>query len=402
MMHEYEAYHVHSYYSNCLTWLDSTMRIEDYAKVMHERGQKVLCISEHGNRSNVWKQFEVANSFEENKMVPLAAAEIYFVPDRNPELKDGRNFHMILIAKDMEGFYQLNFALSQANETGFYRRARVDFELLRQLDYRHFICTTACVAGVVKDLEGEKLVRQLRDIFHENLYLEVQHHPQEIQLQHNKKCLELSQQLHIPLIYATDSHYIRHEDAILRKELMKSGGITYEYEDEFDLFLPDQEEAFLLMKQQGILPVARIEEAMENTLQLREFAGVSFDTERKFPISRPNLKPEERERLYKHMVCDGYIAHAGMPTKEEVEEIHKEMDIVTRTKSYDYFIGLYDMLELGVKKGGVLTTTGRGSACSFVSNFALNFSTINRLHAPIKMYAARFLSEAKAKVSMPD
>ena len=73
MMHEYEAYHVHSYYSNCLTWLDSTMRIEDYAKVMHERGQKVLCISEHGNRSNVWKQFEVANSFEETIIKKTAA-----------------------------------------------------------------------------------------------------------------------------------------------------------------------------------------------------------------------------------------------------------------------------------------------------------------------------------------
>ena len=126
-MLEYENYHCHSMYSNCLTQPDSTMSIEDYAKVYKERGQRVLCISEHGNRSNVWKQAEVAAKYEQ---VPLAAAECYFVPDRNIELKDSRNFHLILIAQDQEGFYQLNSALSEANLTGFYYKARVDFDIL--------------------------------------------------------------------------------------------------------------------------------------------------------------------------------------------------------------------------------------------------------------------------------
>ena len=399
-MLEYENYHCHSMYSNCLTQPDSTMSIEDYAKVYKERGQRVLCISEHGNRSNVWKQAEVAAKYEQ---VPLAAAECYFVPDRNIELKDSRNFHLILIAQDQEGFYQLNSALSEANLTGFYYKARVDFDILSRLDYRHFVCTTACVAGPVRDENGRNYVAQLKEIFRENFYLEVQHHPQKIQIEHNAKILKLYKELKVPLIYATDSHYIRHEDAVLRKELLLSSGINNDYEDEFDLYLPTAQEAYNMMVAQKVLSCAQIEEAMENTLRLREFEGVHFTTEKKIPNSRPEMTQSERNYLYKKEVCDGYIAKAGMPTAEEAAELHKEMDAVTDTGTADYFIAMKDIVDEGIKNGGVLTTTGRGSGVSFSTNFALGFTSLNRLRAPVKLYPERFISKERlASGALPD
>ena len=407
-MLEFEPFHVHSSYSNALTAPDSTMSIEDYAKVYKERGHHVLCISEHGNRSNVWQQSELAKKYSNDtfKMTPLAAAEAYFVPDRKVEIdgkKDNRNFHLILIAKDMDGFYQLNEILSEANLTGFYYHARVDYDLLGKLDTSHFLCTTACVGGIWKDPEYEQYACQLHEIFRDNFYLEIQHHPQEIQIETNQKILKLYQKYKWPLIYGTDSHYIYKEEKELRRELLLSSGITYGQEDEFLLYLPTAEEAFKMLQQQGVFTNSRIQEAMENTLILREFKGVSFDKERKFPISRPELTQEQRNRLYKHMVCDGYIARAGMPTKEEAKEIHAEMDTIVETNSADYFIGLHDMLELGKQKGGILTTTSRGSACGFASNFALGFTSINRLHVPVQMYPARFISKAKLlSGSMPD
>ena len=399
-MLEYENYHCHSMYSNCLTQPDSTMSIEDYAKVYKERGQRVLCISEHGNRSNVWKQAEVAAKYEQ---VPLAAAECYFVPDRNIELKDSRNFHLILIAQDQEGFYQLNSALSEANLTGFYYKARVDFDILSRLDYRHFVCTTACVAGPVRDENGRNYVAQLKEIFRENFYLEVQHHPQKIQIEHNAKILKLYKELKVPLIYATDSHYIRHEDAVLRKELLLSSGINNDYEDEFDLYLPTAQEAYNMMVAQNMFSRAQIEEAMENTLRLREFEGVKFTTEKKIPNSRPEMTQSERNYLYKKEVCDGYIAKAGMPTAEEAAELHKEMDAVTDTGTADYFIAMKDIVDEGIKNGGVLTTTGRGSGVSFSTNFALGFTSLNRLRAPVKLYPERFISKERlASGALPD
>ena len=406
-MLEYEPYHVHTSYSNCLTQPDSTMFIKDYAKVFRERGHKVLCISEHGNRSNVWEQFDICEEYKRDgyAMTPIAAAEAYFVPDRFAEIegkKDGRNFHLILVAKDMEGFYQLNEALSEANLTGFYKRARVDFDILGKLDYRHFICTTACVAGICSDENYERLACQLHEIFKENFYLEIQDHKQDVQLATNMKILRLYGKYHWPLIYGTDSHYINPEDAALRKELLLSSKISYGNEDEFILDLPTAETAYQRLVDQGIFVKARIEEAMENTLILREFEGVHFTNEKKIPNAYPEMTLDQRNHLYKKTVCDEYIKKAGMPTKDEAAELHAEMDTITSTGTADYFLIMKRIIDRGKEYGGVLTTTGRGSGASFATNYAMGFSSINRLHCPVKMYPERFISADRLVNGLPD
>jgi len=402
---EYENYHCHSMYSNCLTQPDSTMSIEDYAKVYRDRGQRVLCLSEHGNRSNVWQQEEMAKKYSTDgfQMKALAAAECYFVPDRNPELKDKRNFHLVLVARDMEGFRQLNAILSEANLSGYYYKPRVDFELLSRLDPKRFLCTTACVAGPLRDENAEEYLMQLHSIFGDSLYMEVQHHPQKIQLEHNAHILSMYRKTHIPLIYGTDSHYIRHEDAALREELLLSSGIKNDYEDDFDLYLPTADEAYQLLMNQHILSPSQIREAMENTLQLREFEGVHFTTEKKIPTSHPELTMEQRNALYKKEVQKGYSAKAGLPTQADRAELYEEMNAVADTGTADYFLSMKDIVDKGIKYGGVLTTTGRGSGVSFATNYALGFTSINRLKCPVKLYPERFISKERlASGALPD
>ena len=396
---QYEPYHVHTRNSNCLTQPDSTMSIEDYAKVYRERGHHVLCMSEHGNRSNVWQQFELAKKYSDDnfKMTPLAAAEAYFVADRIGD-RTHRGYHLILIAKNMEGFYELNEILSEANLTGFYYHARVDFDLLRRLDYRNFICTTACVAGP----NEEAMLVELNNIFRENFYLEVQGHPQKVQIDRNKWMLEMSKKYKWPLIFATDSHYITKEDKELRRELLLASKITYGNEDEFLLYLPTAEEAYAMLKAQGVLNKARIEEAMENTLILREFEGVHFTNEKKIPNPYPDMPIDKRNYLYKKTVCDEYIKKAGMPNKEEAAEIHAEMDTMTSTGTADYPLIMKKIIDKGIEYGGILTKTGRGSGASFVSNYAMGFSSINRLKAPVKMYPERFISADRLANGLPD
>ena len=410
-MVEFEPYHVHTCYSNCLTQPDSTMFISDYAKVYRERGHKVLCMSEHGNRSNVWEQFDICESYKNDKenpyeMTPIAAAECYYVPDRKVLIDgkpDGRNFHLILVAKNMDGFYQLNEILSEANISGYYYHARVDLDLLGRLNYKNFMCTTACVAGVMKDDNCEYLACQLAEIFRENFYLEIQHHKQQIQLETNMKVLRLYQKHHWPLIYGTDSHYIRKEDKILRNELMLSKGISYGDEDSFDLHLPTAQEAYQLLLDQGILVRSRIEEAMENTLILREFEGVKFTKEKKIPNAYPDMSLEQRNFLYKKLCCDEYIRKAGMPTEEEKKELHDEMDAVADTGTADYFLLCKRIVDRGRELGGIITKTGRGSGSSFATNFSLGFTSLNRLHSPVKLYPERFISkERMAAGILPD
>ena len=374
------------------------MQIEDYAKVYKERGHHILCMSEHGNRSNVWQQFDLANKYSDDtfKMTPIAAAETYFVPDRTT--KDHRGYHLILVAKNMDGLYQLNEILSEANLTGFYYHARVDFELLRRLDHKNFLCTSACVAGP----DDENIIVELRNIFRDNFYLEVQGHPQQVQVERNKWLVELSKKYKLPLIYATDSHYIYKEEKELRRELLLSAKINNGYEDEFILYLPTAEEAYQDLKNQGVLNRAQIQEAMENTLILREFDGVHFTNEKKIPNPYPDMPLDKRNFLYKKTVCDEYIRKAGMPSKEEAAEIHAEMDTMTSTGTADYPLIMKKVIDKGIEYGGVLTKTGRGSGASFVSNYAMGFSSINRLKAPVKMYPERFISADRLANGLPD
>lgn len=405
-MIEFENYHCHSMYSNCLTQPDSTMTIEDYAKVYRQRGQHVLCLSEHGNRSNVWQQQEMAEKYSDDTftMKPLAAAECYFVPDRNPELKDKRNYHLILIAKDMEGYRQLNGILSEANLSGYYYKPRVDFELLSRLDPRRFICTTACVAGPLRDEEhAEEYLMRLKELFRDSLYMEVQHHLQDYQVQHNARIVKLYRKTGVPLIYGTDSHYIYHEESVLRKELLLSSGINNDYEDEFDLFLPTAEEAYEMLQRQGVLSRSQIQEAMENTLQLREFEGVHFTTEKKIPTSHPELTQEQRNELYKRTVRIGYTEKAGVPGQADRAALYDEMNAVADTGTADYFLSMKDIVDRGVSYGGVLTTTGRGSGVSFATNYALGFTSINRLKCPVRLYPERFISKERLQSgALPD
>lgn len=275
------------------------------------------------------------------------------------------------------------------------------------VDSHSFVCENVivhnCLAGIWKDENYERLACELHEIFRDSFYLEVQHHHQQIQKETNLKALRLYQKYRWPLIYGTDSHYINKEDQILRTELIRSKGITYGDEDQFMLHLPTADEAYNLLEQQGVLTKARIEEAMENTLILREFEGVRFSKEKKIPIAYPDMSLEQRNALYKRTCCNEYVRKAGTPTKEEAKEIHDEMDAVTETNTADYFLLCKRIVDLGKEKGGVITKTGRGSGSSFATNFSLGFTSLNRLHSPIKLYPERFISkERMAAGILPD
>ena len=263
---EIENYHCHSDLSQFLVLPDSPASYEDYAAVYRERGMKCLFAVEHGNRGDVFRCQTIAERYKEKydyDLKVIAGAEAYFVPDRKE--KDDTNAHLILIAKDMEGYYELNSIMSESYETGMYRRNRIDWDLLGRLDPRRFICTTACVAGPIGKWSGaecEEIVTRLAKMFGKNFYLEVQAHNAEDQVTHNQKVMYFYHKYGYPLIFATDSHYINKEDRIMRQEILRSNNIRYEDEGSFDLYLPTADEAYEMCLRQGVLSEAQIREAM--------------------------------------------------------------------------------------------------------------------------------------------
>ena len=177
-----ENYHCHKDFSNTST-PDCAESIENYAKRIKELNAKCLYSGEHGSQGN---QFHVYKVAENENLKYIHSSEVYWVKDRLE--KDRANCHMILAAKNAEGRRDINFALSIANEDGYYYKPRIDLDLLFKIPKENVIITSACVAGWNYE-DAEDIWIKIHKHFGKNFFLEVQYHNTEKQKLLNKKIL---------------------------------------------------------------------------------------------------------------------------------------------------------------------------------------------------------------------
>lgn len=396
---------------------------EDYAKRAVELGHTVLSSCEHGTAGNYREVHDLAKKYG---LRWRYVAEAYFVKDRLAEDEEGRrdrkNAHIILAAKTAKGVGDINFALSEANISGYYFRPRIDMELLLSLDPKDVFVTTACIAGVwsydysadkeTKEWrydwnESDRLVRQLHTHFGDSFMLEVQPHNTDKQKAVNRHILDLYRSEGIPLIAGMDSHYIYPEEGELRRMRLEANHIVYEDEDGWFMDYPSDEEAYRRFADQGVLSPAQIQEALDNTNVFLSFEDVELDKGKKLPTLYPELSQEERNEKYRRLVAskwDEYKQHVPQDRWPEYEEgIRYEVDTITSTNTSDYFLLDYEWIRRAKEMGGVLTKTGRGSGPSYFTNTLLGFSSIDRFALPVTMYPDRFISADRLKAgSLPD
>lgn len=335
-------------------------------------------------------------------------AELYMVKDRKE--KDNANYHIVIIAKNQDGFYELNEIMSESNRSGFYYKPRIDIELIKRLNPNNFFITSACVGGILRPSDDMKtLFETVYGHFGNNFYLEVQNHPFDIQINHNRNMLMLKQHYNMQIIHANDSHYIYPEQAKDRVKFLKGKGINYGDEDNFILDFPDYDTVVERYKKQGLLSDWQIKEAMDNTLIFDECEELHFDKEIKMPTIYPNYTQEEKDKeLAKHLSekWDKEKVNVDKSRWQEYQNgIAFEYKIVKDTQMADYFLFNEKMVELAKEKyGGVLSRTGRGSAVSFYINKLLGFTEIDRFTAPVPLYPTRFMSTARILEtrSLPD
>lgn len=401
-MNRYNNYHKHSHYSSIFT-PDSNSKVIDYINRCLELGEKNYFTTEHGYGGDI---FEGRSLCDENNLNCKFGMEGYIVKD--PLEKDNRNYHIIIIPKTNKARKKLNLASSNANEFGYYYRPRLFLnELLENFDSNELYITTACVAGLLKDGDSiNDIFYPLYEKFGKNLFLEVQTHNANIQKSINEKAIKFSNELGLRLIGANDSHYIYPNQAKERLELLKGKGITYGDEDAFILDYPDYDTMVNRFKEQGVLSISQINEAMETTLVFDECENIDIDKTVKMPTLYPNLSESEKIELLKKEINKGFskvMKEDNIPKEKRplyIEECQKEMQVIIDTEpvhSCDYFLLNKRIVDKAVNEyGGVLTRTGRGSCGSFLINKMLGITQIDRLAVDLPIYSERFLSTARA------
>ena len=403
-MKRYENYHKHDHESNIMT-LDCVVKNTDYIARSLELGCKNYFTTQHGWTGKFLEAYDLC---KKNGLKMIYGAELYMVKDRT--LKDNSNYHIVIIAKNQDGFYELNEIMSESNRSGFYYKPRIDIELIKRLNPNNFFITSACVGGILRPSDDMKtLFEAVYGHFGNNFYLEVQNHPFDIQINHNRNMLMLKQHYNMQIIHANDSHYIYPEQAKDRVKFLKGKGINYGDEDSFILDFPDYDTVVERYKKQGLLSDWQIKEAMDNTLIFDECEELHFNKEIKMPTIYPNYTQEEKDKeLAKHL-SEKWNKEKVNVDKSRWQEYQNgiafEYKIVKDTQMADYFLFNEKMVELAKEKyGGVLSRTGRGSAVSFYINKLLGFTEIDRFEAPVPLYPTRFMSTARILEtrSLPD
>jgi DNA polymerase III alpha subunit len=387
------------HYSNIVT-LDVIVKPEDYMKRAKELGHKIYFTTEHGYNGNIYEALTLAEKYD---LKVVSGMEAYYVPDRKE--KDKSNYHLVLIALNMEGYKDLNYLLSESNVSGFYYKPRIDDELLFSINPNNIIVTTACVAGRLREEQGrEEWILKMKNYFKDNFYLEVQAHPCQVQANYNKMILYYHNKYNIPIIHANDSHYIFPEEAKYRNMFLKAKGINYPEEDDFILDYPDSDTLIKRYKEQGILNDKQIQEALNNTLIFDKAEKLDINKEIKMPIIS-NTPLKELKSILNNAWLEERKNIPQSEWKKYLKEIREETKVVEDTNMAEYFLLNYYIIKNSVEKyNGVITKTGRGSAPSFYINKLLGFTNIDRISAPITLFPSRFMSKTRIleSHSLPD
>ncbi len=391
--------HVHTEYS----LLDGAARIPDLVAHAKELGMESLAITDHG------AMFGVIDFYKECKKAgikPIIGCEVYTaarkMTDKDPN-KDKHQGHLVLLAKDNDGYRNLIKIVSAGYITGYYYKPRIDKDVLREHS-EGIIALSACLAGNVQhkllmgDYEGAKAeAAELLEIFGKgNFYIEMQDQGLEEEARINPQLLEISRQLDIPVVATNDVHYVRKSDAVTHDVLLAIQTAT-SINDENRMRFPNDE--FYLKSEAEMRKIfAAVPEAVDNTQMVADACNVEFEFGK---YHLPEFKAPEgfTNREYLRHLCDEglKVRYGDEPSQELRDRLEYELGVIESMGYVEYFLIVWDFINFA-RENGIAVGPGRGSADGSLVAYCLHITDVD----PIKynLIFERFLNPER--VSMPD
>lgn len=397
-MSDFVHLHTHTEYS----LLDGCCRIDDIIKKAKQDNMAAAAITDHGVMYGTVEFVQKANAAG---IKPIVGCELYQATrtrfDRTPKLDDDQ-FHLLILAKDNEGYQNLLKLVSLANLEGFYYKPRVDKELLSKYS-NGLVAATACLAGEVPTLiMGDKLdkARQAIDDYiqifgKENFYLELHDHHIPEQKKVNKELINFSKKFGLSLIAANDAHYISEKEAEIHDILLCIQTQKTVY-DEARLKFPGTEFYFKTERQMAEI-FKEVPEALYNTKIVADMCDVKLDFETNH---LPDFKAPDGFTLesYLRHLCEKNLPVFYPNASDEIKErLLYELSVINEKKLAAYFLIVWDFIKFA-KECGIPVGPGRGSAAGSIIAYLLGITTID----PIKynLIFERFLNPERK--SLPD
>ncbi len=397
--------HVHTEYS----LLDGATRLGPLCERAKELGMPAVAITDHGYMFGCAEFYQAAIKAG---IKPIIGCEIYFTPDstlardKRPEL-----YHMILLAKNNQGYRNLMHIVSDAATEGFYYKPRVTLESLRKY-HEGVLATSACIAGIIpKSIDrgeyeiAKEWAQTFIDIFgKEDFYIELQNQGPEIvtdngisQPRLNDALCKLAEEMGLKVVGTNDLHYLKQEDAYTQ-DLMLCIGMNKKVSDTNRMkFKNDQ--FYLKSPEEMAEALKEHPECLATTLEIADKCNVTLEFGNIILPRYPFLKEgETNESLLRDMTIEGLKVRYGDPLPEEViDRFEHEYEIIC-TKGFAAYFLIVQEFARWAKQNGIGVGPGRGSAAGSIISYALDITTFDPLANDLIF--ERFLSPERTE--MPD
>ncbi|MHB1128024.1 MAG: DNA polymerase III subunit alpha [Bacillota bacterium] len=392
--------HLHNHTEYSL--LDGAGRITGLVSQAVQQGAPALAITDHGVMYGAMDFYKEAKN---NGINPIIGCEVYVARrtrlDKSPQLDDSP-YHLVLLAENQTGYYNLMHLVSTAFMDGFYYKPRIDRDLLSR-HHQGLIALSGCLAGEVpRQLQAENYQGALqaagfyRDLFGAGgYYLELQDHGLEEQKRLNRDLVRLGRELDVPLVATNDVHYVQRQDAGIHDILLciQTGK---NLEDTDRLRFPTRE--FYLKTPEEMEELFReVPEALSNTVRIAERCQLEF---RLGEMHLPRYVVPESYTLDTFLEEEcwrGLQRRFPQPEDQVAERLRYELGVIRQMGFSGYFLIVWDLVNFARRKG-IRVGPGRGSAAGSLVAYVLGITDID----PLKhgLLFERFLNPER--VSMPD
>jgi DNA polymerase-3 subunit alpha len=389
--------HNHSHYS----LLDGATRIPDLVQACKQMDMPAVALTDHGNMFGVIEFYLQATKAG---IKPILGLEAYIAPgsrkDRTSKGAGEAAYHIVLLAKDLQGYRNLLKLSSIAYLEGFYYKPRIDKEVLAQFN-QGIICTTGCIAGEIPQLllvgneaGALKAVDELATIFEpERLFIEIQDHGLPEQKQTNPILADIARRKGFGLVATNDTHYLRHEDAEAQDILLCIS--TGKQLDDPQRMRFGSDQFYLKTPAQMRDLFKDYPGAIDNTLRIAEACDVQLEFRRQTPVFRCPDGRDESEYL-RQLVYRGAAMRYGQLSEEVRERIDYELKVIKSKGFSSCFLIVHDFMDWARRHG--IPCSARGSSCSAVAGYCLRISDADPLR--YGLYFERFMDPDRDE--MPD
>ena len=420
---KYVPLHVHTEYS----LLDGAIRIPEYYKYAAQNDMPAIAITDHGVMYGCADMFIAKNemlshmlSEEEQELKakikavkPIVGCEFYIC---DGDVIDDRSkkpmYHLVLLAKNQNGYHNLCKLDSLATTKGYYYRPRINHEMLEQ--YKDdLICLSACIQGEVarfyldgNEEEAVKRAKYYKNLFGEDYYIELQDHGLIEQKNSNPFLMKVAKELDIKPLITNDSHYLRAQDAAWHDTLLceqtkssKSNPNRFKFSvNEFYVKTVDElRKAFSWMEEDYFV------ECINNTVEVADKVDFKMD-ELEFGKTKEYLPkypcPDNltEEEYFDKLCILGLKKRYGDPIPEDIKERYEyEKNVIFKMGFPAYFLLTWDFINWA-KEHKIPVGPGRGSAAGSIVAYSLGITELDPIEH--KLLFERFLNPER--ISMPD